>query len=787
MSGREFTYADSPGTTYFGEQEQRQLSTSGPLTPLVLTVFEGSDIIGTVDLRGFDREVITFGRGEDRDIVIDSPIVSRKHGHFLLRRGVCSICDDASTNGICVDGAHVSSSILGVGDAACIGDNGQSGAPNIVFVVDVKQAKWHSYPLYGVLQVSIGRSPSCDIVLPHSSVSSLHAVITKTTQGYSIVDSNSYNGTFVNGIPAVGPQPLVSGDIITITNTVFIFDSSELLYNSEVTGFDLVACGLDKVVGKRGKRKKITDNVSLRIGKGEFVAIVGGSGAGKSTLLNCLSGYDPATSGSVYVNGIDLYRNYGIMKNHIGYVPQQDIVYDDLSLKDMLMYATKLRMPPDSTKEDRRARVSEVISMLELDGKESNMIRSLSGGQKKRASIAVELLGDPKLFFLDEPTSGLDPGIERSLMHTLKKMAAGGRTIILVTHNTLNLQLCDKVIFMGRGGRLCCCASPEQLKDFFDVDDFVDIYSRTDSDSERWASQFEQHMAITAGRPAPPRLAPAVPKKKTPSFLTQLVTLSCRYAKLIVNDRQRLLILLAQAPLLALLIAIVAGDTTFQEYENTKSVLFALSCAAFWIGILDAIQEICKERVILKREYSSGLSLGAYVLSKALVLSLLCALQTVLLVVTFLLVVGAPNTDLCNPSFAMGFTAFLTAESAMSLGLLVSALFKNSDRAMALAPILLMPQILFSGLVFKLSGVTEKISYFVNCRWSMEAFGTTADLNGLDLHIYESIDRSMFAHEYEGFYEYSMSHLATDWWVLALFVVVGLVCCWLLLKKTVQD
>ena len=152
-------------------------------------------------------------------------------------------------------------------------------------------------------------------------------------------------------------------------------------------------------------------------------------------------------------------------------------------------------------------------------------------------------------------------------------------------------------------------------------------------------------MAITAGRPAPPRLAPAVPKKKTPSFLTQLVTLSCRYAKLIVNDRQRLLILLAQAPLLALLIAIVAGDTTFQEYENTKSVLFALSCAAFWIGILDAIQEICKERVILKREYSSGLSLGAYVLSKALVLSLLCALQTVLLVVTFLLVVGAPNTD----------------------------------------------------------------------------------------------------------------------------------------------
>lgn len=134
----------------------------------------------------------------------------------------------------------------------------------------------------------------------------------------------------------------------------------------------------------------------------------------------------------------------------IGYVPQEDIVFDDLTLIDMLRYAANLRMPDDATYIEKENRINAVLGIVELSDKKDVMIRSLSGGQRKRASIAIELIADPKLFFLDEPTSGLDPGTERIIMKTLRKMANSGKTIILVTHNTLNLHLCDKVVFWKR-------------------------------------------------------------------------------------------------------------------------------------------------------------------------------------------------------------------------------------------------------------------------------------------------------------------------------------------------
>ena len=298
------------------------------------------------------------------------------------------------------------------------------------------------------------------------------------------------------------------------------------------------------------------------------------------------------------VDGIDLYQNYDYLKTAIGYVPQQDIVYDNLTLFDMLLYASELRMPPDCTPEEREARVREVIDLLELSAETNNYIGRLSGGQKKRASIAVELLADPRLLFLDEPTSGLDPGIERDLMHKLATMADGGRTIILVTHTTLNLHLCSQVVFLGPGGKLCFAGPPNEALSFFGVDDFVPIYDMISSNAEYWEAAFAKGFSreVLDVADGENQIAP----NKKQSFARQFSTLSRRYTRLLINDKQRLLLLLAQAPALAALICLVAGNDCFVVCENTKSCLFALSCAAFWVGILNSTRRFAKSALFLR-------------------------------------------------------------------------------------------------------------------------------------------------------------------------------------------
>lgn len=255
--------------------------------------------------------------------------------------------------------------------------------------------------------------------------------------------------------------------------------------------------------------------------------------------------------------------------------------------------------------------------MVDLVEHQKTYIRKLSGGQKKRASIAVELLADPKLFFLDEPTSGLDPGTEKNLMISLKKLARQqNKTIIMVTHTTANLHLCDKIIFMGPGGRLCFCGNVEEAKAFYQTDDLVNIYNMIAEDPEacerkyRNARQREKNPG-TAGERKP------IPVKRSKNArFQQFLVLAQRYGELMFHDTQRLLVLLLQPCLIAALLYVVADKDIFKIYESTKSMLFALSCSGIWIGLFNSIQEICKERTIVKREYMANLRLPGYVMSK---------------------------------------------------------------------------------------------------------------------------------------------------------------------------
>jgi ABC-type multidrug transport system ATPase subunit len=505
-----------------------------------------------------------------------------------------------------------------------------------------------------------------------------------------------------------------------------------------------------KVAKVVGKGKVICNNVDLQIEPGHLVAIIGGSGAGKSTIMNCLSGYSQPTSGQVTVNGVDLYQSFDILKNIIGYVPQQDIVYDNLTVESMLRYAAELRLPKDTTEQEFNVRIAKVIEMVELTKHKDTMISRLSGGQRKRASIAVEMLPDPNLFFLDEPASGLDPGTERNLMRTLKNMTYEGKTIILVTHSTLNLQVCDKVMFMGAGGNLCFYGNLEEAKVFFKVDDVVDVYNMITDNAPMWRQTYDATQVNRPRQVPPPANFKQSPKKE---MFTQTKVLFKRNMNIIMNDRTRLMLILLQAPILALLIALVAGDGA------TRQMLFVLSCVAFWLGAFSSIQEICKERVILRREYMTGVRLDSYIVSKMFVMALVCGVQAFALTTIFAAAVGIPDG---SNYLVMLITVYLAALSAAATGLLVSALFKNPDRAMTVAAPLLLPQMLFAGLIFKLDGFTDTISNLVICRWAIEAMQS-----GMMMTLYEC---QIFAGETVR--EAADGNVALSWLMMSIFIVV---------------
>ena len=709
--------------------------------------------------------------------MISSKLVSADHGRFIRRQGTWFIEDRAvydtkgSTNGLIYNNTSITSRPVSEGDFIRIDDGVEALSEGVLLIFSSSESnnKWYRVPLSGQRELTIGRDQSCNIVLPHISVSKCHAKIISRSDGWYIVDNDSTNGVIVNNLPLNGQQKLHEKDVIAITNSKLIFTSTMISYCCYKSGISVDTSDI-LITWKKGKKVSVGSNhVSLNMKPGELVSIVGGSGAGKSTILKCMCGYLKPNRGNVYINGVDLYQNFDSLKKLVGYVPQSDIVYDNLTLYDMLMYTAKLRLPKDTTAAEREEAIARAIDLVELPDKKDSLIKSLSGGQRKRASIAVELLSDPNLLFLDEPASGLDPGTERNLMESLRTMADNGKTVILVTHSTLQLQMCDKIIFMGRGGNLCFCGTYDEALKFFGVNDVVDVYHLLNDHAPEWSSRFEQ--TRISGKPRPVESGSGKAKKNR---LRQLGVLSARYFKLVANDRQRLLLLLIQAPLLAVLISFVADGKQFEQYEMTKSLLFALSCSAFWVGMLNAIQEICKERTIMKREYMTGLSLSSYICSKILVLGVLCLIQSAMITGVFALLVGMPEEGIFTaPFLEILATTFITAVSSTAMGLFVSSLFTNADRAMTVAPILLMPQILFSGLIFKLSGATEIISWAAVCRWSMEGYGTTANLNDLPLRLQQ--EGIMIPHEAEDFFEFTVSHLMTSWGIMIGFTVLFLI------------
>ena len=758
----------------------------------ILIIIDSEGKMQEKSLAGLENGMIFFGRDPQKnDVVISSRAVSRVHGKFKLEGERLLFADMQSTNGTVLERDGRQKFLRGNemyeevqdGDMLRIlsGDQKAGGDVLILYTADAGKGTWRKLPVL-TSRVSIGRSQENDIVLRHPSVSRFHAAIEKKEGSYILSDLGSANGTLLNGVTLTGSRRLGDRDVIRILNHTLIYAGGKIYYKSSASGISIQVSDICKYVGKG---KKILDHVSCEIESNEFVAIIGGSGAGKSTLMNAISGFDKKTEGTVLFNGTDLRSHFDVLKGMIGYVPQEDIIYENLTLRKMLFYTAKLKMPGDTSKAEIEKRIDQVLNMIELKEHQNTLIRKLSGGQKKRASIAVELLADPSVFFLDEPTSGLDPGTEQKLMMTLGKLSKSqGKTIVMVTHTTQSLELCDKVIFMGRGGRLCFCGTTEQARMFFDTEDLVEIYNMISEKPELWAGQFAncmEYQRLPAGK------GKMSSRKKRTYPLRQLQVLLCRYMELIKNDWPRLIMLLAQPVLIAFLLSIVAGEKVFEQYEDTKSILFSLSCAGIWIGLFNSIQEICKERAILKREYMANLKLPLYVLSKFSVQTFLGFFQAALMTVVFVLTTGIPEEGIWfeNPVWEIFLLVWLTIEASMALGFIISALVRSGDKAMAMAPFVLIVQLLFSGILFELKGMGDVISSVTISKWSVGGLGSIAHLNDLSLRIQEQLPGAV--HEAEEIFEATGKHL---WQMCGILLGMTLLCalvCTLLLRGLSRD
>ncbi len=711
----------------------------------------------------------------DLKIPVDWGLVSRRQAIFVREGNSYRIFDGdgtkSSTHGIFVNGTRISASsgyLLTSGAQLEIGKSSDHILLTYSNAVISKPPENIVLPsnrrllLKGIKEfpIKLGRAPNSDVYssmqLDAPTVSRLHAKIYTNGNGAYTLHNLSANGTFVNGKRIDKHVQLQENAKIKIGPYTLLFTQEALEIQDTGSQIRLDVHNLRrKVKDKQGQEKFILDDVSLVIEPGQLVALVGGSGAGKSTLMKALLGIEPVSEGEVFINGDNLRQNWAVYRSHIGYVPQDDIVHLDLTVEEVLSYACKLRLPADT---DIKQIVNKTLDQVKLIHVRHNFIRNLSGGQRKRVSIGVELLADPKLFFLDEPTSGLDPGLDKEMMRLLRELADQGRTIVLVTHATANLEVCDRIVFMGRGGKLCYFGPPQNALNFFempsnDLKYFSDIYIKLDQGAtpaavketvDHWSQKYRKspefkkyvESQLSKGKKNPKRDVSI----HTGSPLRQLWLLSQRYFQLVKRDNASLIFSCVSGPVaIALTGWILNKDTPFQLLNPPKitqaplalKVLFIFTCIGIWIGLSSSVREIVKEAAIYARERLINLGLFPYIGSKVLIRASLTLIQTVLVAIAILISFKSPTSSLIPWYVGLVITTFLTLFASVSLSLMLSAFVKNENQANSLLPLIMIPQIILSGVLFELKGAPGKLGWLTISRWSMGAYGSLVDVNKL--------------------------------------------------------
>ena len=772
-----------------------------------------------------NREVTRLGRDPEGEVVIDAAaaVVSRRHAEIKKSGEQFVISDLKSFNGTLVNGKRITEAVqLFDKDEVQLGAGGpllrlidpahpvpaqrpaQPGAPapsqQVIpsafgqiaamagqtmiatgtgsLATKTASASGSSQPqlLARLLfdtrtQLSVGRAADNDLRLDGLQISNHHARFARDNGSVTVEDAGSTNGVYVNGERIGGRRAVQLSDVIQIGPFVLQADAHQGVAVYDTRSKTRIDCiNIAKVVTNRsgGGTIKLLDDVGLTIQPNEFVGLLGPSGAGKSTLMDSMNGMRPATSGTVLINNLDLYRHLDSLKQSIGYVPQDDIIHRELTVYRTLYYVARLRLSRDVSTKEIDQIVNEVMDVTGLSERRDVPVGQLSGGQRKRVSIAVELITKPSVIFLDEPTSGLDPATEEKIMKLFRQIAESGRTVVLTTHAMENVKLFDKIVVLMRG-KLVFYGAPQEALAHCKAESFKDLYDKLEGPidkqtaalpplpagatksqkqgrkqqreqiseqvAEDWKRKFQNTDAYRRNVVEPLSLLPrdgraaAPPKRRTSMIdaVRQWGTLTRRYLEVLSRDKFNLLILFGQAPIIAFLTYLVVPTKSPRDFPY-----FVLALVSIWFGTSVASREIIRERAVYTRERMVNLRLLPYVASKLFVLALIVSFQCLLL---FGSLKFLHYSDLMKmPGWALPqlIIVLLTAMVGLALGLFISAIVKTSEMATSLVPLILIPQILFSGLVGVPANTARVIGTVMPATWAFDGLKRWSRLDTLD-------------------------------------------------------
>jgi len=590
---------------------------------------------------------------------------------------------------------------------------------------------------------TIGRANDNDIVIQDVLASRHHAFLVDSPLGLEIRDANSINGTFVNGV-RVGSAVLSEGDVVTIGNIDLVLTNGNLIRRTEAA---TRSGGLEvNGVHFRIDGKELLDGISLTARPGTLTAIIGGSGAGKTTLSRLIAGYTRPSSGNVTFEGHDIHAEYATMRSRIGMVPQDDVVHRQLTVNQALGYAAELRLPPDTSKEERSQIVAQVLEELDLTKHADTRVDKLSGGQRKRASVALELLTQPSLLLLDEPTSGLDPALDRQVMLMLRQLADAGRVVLVVTHSVSYLDVCDQILLMAPGGKMAFIGPPSQVGAALGTTNWADIFANVGADPDEANRRFLERdgRGSQSRAPAPESPAADLGEPVHSDLLRQLSTIARRQVRLVISDRGYSVFLAILPFLIGALSLTVKGphpglgpaDPLGLAPTQPQYIMVLLNIGAVFMGTALTIRDLIGERPIFRREQAVGLSTTAYLLAKITVFCIFATVQAGISTIIVRLGKGAPTAHppfFDNSTISLFVTVAGTCVASAILGLMLSAVAQTTEQIMPLLVVSIMSQLVLAGGMIPVTGRAglNQLSWVTPGRWGYAAGASSIDFPDL--------------------------------------------------------
>jgi ABC-type multidrug transport system ATPase subunit len=588
---------------------------------------------------------------------------------------------------------------------------------------------------------TIGRANDNDIVIQDVLASRHHAFLVQSPLGTEIRDAHSINGTFVNGV-RVGSAVLSEGDVITIGNVDLVFTDGGLIRRTEAatrTG------GLEvNRVHFRIDGKELLDNISLTARPGTLTAIIGGSGAGKTTLSRLIAGYTRPSQGSVTFEGHDIHGEYATMRSRIGMVPQDDVVHRQLTVNQALGYAAELRLPPDTSKEERAQVVAQVLEELDLTKHADTRVDKLSGGQRKRASVALELLTQPSLLLLDEPTSGLDPALDRQVMLMLRQLADAGRVVLVVTHSVSYLDVCDQILLVAPGGKTAFNGPPNEVGAALGTTNWADIFAKVGADPDEANRRFLERRGDRQPQVPGPESPADLGEPVHTALLHQLSTIARRQVRLVVSDRGYTVFLAVLPFLIGALSLTVKGPSpglgvalpNGPAPTQPQYIMVLLNVGAVFMGTALTIRDLIGERPIFRREQAVGLSTTAYLLAKVAVFCVFATVQAGIATVIVRIGKGAPTAHppfFDDATFSLFLTVAATCIASAMFGLMLSAVAQTSEQIMPLLVVSIMSQLVLCGGMIPVTGRLglNQLSWLTPGRWGFAAGASSIDFPSL--------------------------------------------------------